>query len=663
MKTRLQCDIVLQGGITSSNVYPLAIAKLAETYDFRSIGGSSAGALVGAWTAAAALAAKRGRDHFQTRIKNHPQELATKKDGKTVLEHLFQPQPGTRRLFKLFFSYLGDNSKPSTTRAQSKVSGFWRAGATLYAEYPLFALAGAAYVVLPCVGLLLALGAGLPNPVSFGVATLLLGSVALMGLVAAIFALIAAALGALRDIVVELPKNGFGLCSGSSDSVPNASGVLPLTDWLHAFIQDLAGRPLDETLTFGDLWQNGGKEDAEREIELVLTTTNITRGVSHRLPFLEGAWGQLFFKEEELAQLFPRPVVNWMACHAQEPRVKGIVLAEGYHGLPKPADLPILFGARMSAGLPFFLSAIPLYATRVTRDGKISLERCWFSDGGITSNFPIHLFDAPVPARPTFAINVMQSNIDTAEFDEIGDKLHRISGLYPAEDISKEESDWDRVWMPTKNNEGITAARFNSFTGTGGFLGAVLDTALNWADTELMAMPGYRDRIVHVKLAPNEGGINLNMSTETILSISKLGERSAQLIAARFAPEPGKDPVTGASIELTWDNHRWVRYRSFMVAFETMARQFRAKWLETGPWRSYDELLNRDKGDKPKSYGFERPKQYDFAVATTNKLVSLFAGSTSRNESFDRSLNASTGAAPRPKMILRVMPSLDDSRA
>ena len=55
MAGRLQCDIILRGGITSGIVFPRAIAKLAETYDFRSIGGSSAGAIAAAWTAAAAL--------------------------------------------------------------------------------------------------------------------------------------------------------------------------------------------------------------------------------------------------------------------------------------------------------------------------------------------------------------------------------------------------------------------------------------------------------------------------------------------------------------------------------------------------------------------------------------------------------------------------------
>ena len=55
---KLQCDLVMRGGIASGIVYPRAIAKLAENYDFRSIGGTSVGAIAAAGTAAAALGAE-----------------------------------------------------------------------------------------------------------------------------------------------------------------------------------------------------------------------------------------------------------------------------------------------------------------------------------------------------------------------------------------------------------------------------------------------------------------------------------------------------------------------------------------------------------------------------------------------------------------------------
>src|SRR4029453_8008122 len=101
---KLQCDLVMRGGIASGLVYPRAIAKLAETHDFRSIGGTSVGAIAAAGTAAAAWGTKIGQDHFQTRLKHLPEELSEIRDGKTVLERLFQPQPGTRRLFRVLMA-------------------------------------------------------------------------------------------------------------------------------------------------------------------------------------------------------------------------------------------------------------------------------------------------------------------------------------------------------------------------------------------------------------------------------------------------------------------------------------------------------------------------------------------------------------------------------
>jgi predicted acylesterase/phospholipase RssA len=51
------CDVVMKGGITSGVVYPLAVCELARTYQLKSIGGTSAGAIA----AAAAAAAEYGR--------------------------------------------------------------------------------------------------------------------------------------------------------------------------------------------------------------------------------------------------------------------------------------------------------------------------------------------------------------------------------------------------------------------------------------------------------------------------------------------------------------------------------------------------------------------------------------------------------------------------
>ncbi len=50
---RKPCDLVMKGGITSGVIYPQAVLALAKNYCFRSIGGTSAGAIAAAMTAAA----------------------------------------------------------------------------------------------------------------------------------------------------------------------------------------------------------------------------------------------------------------------------------------------------------------------------------------------------------------------------------------------------------------------------------------------------------------------------------------------------------------------------------------------------------------------------------------------------------------------------------
>lgn len=655
---KLECDLVMRGGITSGIVYPRAIAKLAETYDFRSIGGTSAGAIAAAATAAAQLGANNGDDRFQT-IYELPKKLAELKDGKSTLERLFQPQPGTSRLFSLLVSGL---------EREGKLKKILRIVTTGLANYWCYSIAGAAVTLIPLLWVASASGLSGARHAVLIIAALILGLLT---------AILGVALGVFRDVRKRLPENRYGLCSGSSDMRPDRAGVLPLIDWLHDFFQSLAGRtPTDDPVTFGDLWGNGGDENAPRDIELVLMTTNVTRGISQRFPFLEGSWGQLYFDEGEFAELFPKSVVKWMTDHAQKPRSEGKVdIPEGYYCLPKPADLPILLGARMSLSFPILLSAVPLYAAnfeREPKEGKYPLERCWFSDGGLTSNFPIHFFDAPLPLRPTFGINLVPDTVEATEIDEEDDRLERVSGVAtkgsPGHDLN---DGWDKVWMPSKNATGIaSAARFNTFDGLVGFLGALFDTARNWGDTELMAMPGYRDRVVHVKLAEDEGGLNLSMPSKIIEALGERGERAGELLAGRFAPTPTgnevlADPKTGNPVVLTWDNHRWVRYRSFMAAVELVARRFRATWNDVSTrkhWRLYDDLLKRAPRDAPVSYPLHRPDQQNFAISETARLVDWTATWTTGDQTFDRTSNP--GRSPRPKPGLRMMPpGANDPRA
>jgi hypothetical protein len=263
--------------------------------------------------------------------------------------------------------------------------------------------------------------------------------------------LLAAAIGACADIFHRLPANGYGLCSGSSNGVPDEAGVLPLTDWLHQLFQEIAGKePGNDPVIFGELWNQDRDENAERDIDPVLMTTNVTRGISQRFPFLEGSWGQLFFRKEYFYLLFPASVVDWLWEHADAPRhADKVEVPSDFRPLRKAANLPIILGARMSLSFPFLLSAVPLYAANVAakRDGqKIPLEKCWFSDGGLTSNFPIHFFDAPLPSRPTFGINLVPESVGVGDLSEEGHG-QGITGFKPGGDPIEQPVDarWKNI--------------------------------------------------------------------------------------------------------------------------------------------------------------------------------------------------------------------------
>src|SRR4051794_13522651 len=94
------CDLVMKGGITSGVVYPLAACELAKGYRFKNIGGTSAGAIAAAATAAAELGRASATGGF-TLLRTLPAFLGTKPGGAPYpnLFYFFQPQAGTKPLF------------------------------------------------------------------------------------------------------------------------------------------------------------------------------------------------------------------------------------------------------------------------------------------------------------------------------------------------------------------------------------------------------------------------------------------------------------------------------------------------------------------------------------------------------------------------------------
>src|SRR5436305_729440 len=103
-KPKLECDVVMKGGIASGVVYPGAVVELAKRYCFRSIGGASAGAIAASAVAAAEYGRVTGGGF--ARLAKVPGELGSTVQGDPFLLGLFPPDDQPRPLFAAAMAYV-----------------------------------------------------------------------------------------------------------------------------------------------------------------------------------------------------------------------------------------------------------------------------------------------------------------------------------------------------------------------------------------------------------------------------------------------------------------------------------------------------------------------------------------------------------------------------
>ncbi len=569
------CDVVMRGGITSGLVYPGALAVLAQHWQFRNIGGASAGAIGAGVLAAAEYGRRSGTNPAAfDEMARIPAELGARANYRlpTRLQRLFQPAPALAPAMALVWAMLRAKAKRRGVLIDLLAS-VWPG---LVMAAGLAALAVVALAVQPVDGGWLWL-AGLTV---FGGA--LGGWLVLL-------------LGGWRFDLVRL---GMGLCPGSVAGWDAATPLArlrddgALADWMHAVIQQLAGRGSEAPLTMRDLWRadrfeaDGGEPerasewDAERDIDLLLTTTNVSQRLPASFPFLEASGTTLYFLEGDLRRVLPAAVVAHLVA-AADPRFVLEKDGRQFHRLPYPPDLPVLLGLRLSLSFPLLIAAVRLWVTQGwTRGNPASranalarLQPIWFSDGGITSNFPVSSFDALLPSRPTFCINL-------ANMDERDQRL----GKPPI--VRMTQTNADGLMVP----HGAAADR-----SVRGFLAAMVESARNGRENELAAMAGQRDRIVTILLDPtSQGGLNLDMDGATIEALDAAGRTAGAMLNARFAP--------GSA---AWRNHRWLRLRSSLAAIETATLQFgrNARRIDAGGASYVRQELRYSLGEVP-SYGF-----------------------------------------------------------
>ena len=216
---------------------------------------------------------------------------------------------------------------------------------------------------------------------------------------------------------------------------------------------------------------------------------------------------------------------------------------------------------------------------------------------GVSSNFPVHFFDAPLPQRPTFGID--------------------LDGFHP-----------DHPWQPDEVFPGVAAtpvprtASLPPVKGVGvlaDFANGLVRTMQNHADTALAHQPRYRERIVHVHHQRNEGGSTSHAAGGRPPS-RDVGARPAACSCANSTWAPSS----------AWTGHRWVRYRAAIAALAEFAASFDTAWdAEPVGEPSYRRLVERAAGQPPPEYSLDAAER-TVALAVSDPALAS-AGEAARN--------------------------------
>lgn len=488
LKSPPECDMIMKGGITSGVVYPYAVLQIATRYRLRSLGGTSAGAIAAAFAAAAEFARLNGRpDGFLT-LQTYCDALPDR------LLSLFQPSPELAPAIDSIKAAVAAGGVGPIIR-----QGLWRG--------VLPALAGGAALGLP--SLLLQ-----PSLLATGLATVLgmaaAGSFGIYSWGRRVFAT------PLLDALDRLPAHDFGFCTGLTQPGNDEPG---LTDWLYRALQHIAFGDPDHPvpLTFGDL---RGADPDKTLIDLKVVTTNLSMRRPHTLPRLGVAAA---FMPTDWDKLFPEPVMRYLYKGGTRKwqRYAGAWL------FPAEDKLPVVIAVRMSLSFPLLFTAVPLKIEDTELPSIVKslggkpykrIRTVHFSDGGISSNFPIHMFDAPLPTRPTFAFSL----------EEL---------LWNPDEVTS------RVALPASASEGM-GVQIKEVTSLADFGWQILNSAKDWQDQLLSEITGQRERIARIFLTDREGGLNLDMPPDV----------SRQLM--RWGYEAGCKFTDGI---FDFDEHKWRR--------------------------------------------------------------------------------------------------------
>jgi predicted acylesterase/phospholipase RssA len=720
------CDIVLEGGVINGVLYPGFLIELARKFRFRSIGGTSVGAIAAALAAACEYNRRyQGNNGFNEGLAKMPAELAAWVDESkqiTKIRSLFQPDRKMQRFFDWFVDVVGTPLRRIEKQEEARKAGAEASPKpSPHAEttkQPTVSTKQFPYLLKEAV----VQGVIHFSPRSWGFLAWYLVAVFVVWLVQPRYPLTQIILGVLIflcGIIIVHPISVFikqlctlkslpgnGMCKGMRASDSNPQG---LSEWLYEGVQKAANLPLYKPLTFADLWSApcGPKaadgSQASRSIDLRMITTCLSHSRIYELPLSENEHVLMFklselepyFNEHVMAHLrrvskpmsidtcellqkkfarrikekFPTPTYFLptddqrkffeVFAKTKENLLKEFRKPENIEkGFSEPdlrefpkADLPIVVAARLSMSVPILFQNIPLIGFNLDEHPEnIDLVRLWFSDGGIGSNLPVHLFDKPIPHWPTFALKIL----DTPPRNCANGEPMKAYMPYSHTDGAD-----DNLLYPKDKTEFLNLKRTGSLETFSKIMFSIYTSAKDGHDQSFLRMPDVRNRLVTVYMDNRAGNmLNLKISPKKIKELAKdVGAYGGKLAVNAYLADA---PPNKYSWVNNWQDHRWVRFnmltkglRSYLEGF-THATNFEAL-PDTSNSNTLVEQIVQSTQDPPLRSRSDPSDEMTLTPAQSRQLLDIISA-ISALETQLQTLDLPLPYTPEPMPELRFKP-------
>jgi hypothetical protein len=226
-----------------------------------------------------------------------------------------------------------------------------------------------------------------------------------------------------------------------------------------------------------------------------------------------------------------------------------------------------------------------------------------------------------LPNSPTFGISLDDFNEKRVPED--------IKAHYPPDDPHS------RVWLPKTTSAGsgllIPGEPLNGIVA---FFMRLIDAAKDWQDNLQSTLPGYRDRIVHVGLKSDEGGLNIAMPPKLVLALGTYGALAGVDMRDDF----------------DLDEHRWRRFLVAMDRLDHTVDDIAAAYNGQGGIESFAAFLDRyPYPPNPVSYENAARKHLETLKTRVADLAEL-------SRRWEDQLQIPDKELPHPKTDLRITP-------